>query len=326
MTFSRRQFVRILAGTVVLSGTGTSNAQAYPARVIKIIVPASPGGIVDVEVRRLAVHLAKALGQPVIIDNRPGASNTIGTAMGAKAAPDGYTLTWGSTSALSSAPALMSNLPFDPQKDFEPVIQYARVPAVLVVSPSLGVRDLPALVALAKRRPGQLNYASNGPAASLHIMGELLKTTVAIDIVHVPYKAAAQSLLAVLGNETQLAFDFPITSAPHVRSGKLVPILLTGSERVPILPDVPTAAEVGYPQLEVMFFGGLLAPAGTPKEIVSRLNSEMQKIIRTPEIVESMRSTGTVSGGGSPEEFRKVISDELVRWRQIIKVTGVKAE
>jgi len=305
---------------------GASRAQDYPSRVVKIIVPTSPGGIVDVEVRRLAVHLARALGQPIIIDNRPGASNTIGTAVGAKAAPDGHTLTWGSTTALSTAPVLVPNLPYDPVKDFAPVIEYARVPALLVINSSLGVRDLQGLVALAKNRPGQLNYASNGPAGSLHIMGELLKVTLGIDIVHVPYKAAAPALLSILGNETQLGFDFPVTSAPHIRSGKLVPLFITGPDRAPNLPDVPTAAEVGYPQLEVIFFGGLLAPAGTSREIVLRLNSEMAKIMRTPEIVDSLRSTGAVAPGGSPEDFRKVIGEELVKWRRIIKVTGVRME
>jgi tripartite-type tricarboxylate transporter receptor subunit TctC len=162
------------------------HSQAYPSRVIKIIVPASAGGIVDVEVRRLSLKLAQALGQPVVIDNRPGASNTIGTAVGANAPPDGYTLTWGSTSALSVAPALMPDLPYDPVKAFEPIVQYARVPAVLVVNPSLGVRDVKALIALAKSRPGRLNYASNGPAGSLHVMGELLKVTLGVDIVYVP--------------------------------------------------------------------------------------------------------------------------------------------
>jgi tripartite-type tricarboxylate transporter receptor subunit TctC len=246
--------------------------------------------------------------------------------VGAKAAPDGYTLTWGSTSALSTAPALMPNLPFDALKDFDPVIEYARVPAVLVVNPSLGVRDLQGLVALARKRPGQLNYASNGPAASLHIMGELLKATVDIDIVHVPNKAAAQSLLSILANETQLGFDFPVTATPHIRSGKLVPIFLTGAERVPVLPDVPTAVEVGYPQLEVGFFGGLLAPAGTPREIVLRLHAEMRKTMQIPEIVEAMRSTGTTLAGGSPEDFRRVIAEESVKWRRIVKITGVRME
>jgi tripartite-type tricarboxylate transporter receptor subunit TctC len=303
-----------------------AQAQGYPSRVVKIIVPASPGGIVDVEVRRLAVHLSRGLGQPVIIDNRPGASNTIGTAAGAHAPADGYTLTWGSTTALSTAPALMPNLPYDPLKDFEPIIQYARNPALLVINPSLGVRDLQGLVTLAKKRPGQLNYASNGPAASLHIMGELLKATLGIDIVHVPYKAAAPALLSILANETQLGFDFPVTSTPHIRSGKLTALFVTGPERVSSLPDVPTAAELGHPQLEVIFFGGPLAPAGTSKEIVLRLNAEMLKITRIPEIIESMRTTGTVAPGGSPDDFRKVIAEELVKWRRIIKLTGVKME
>jgi tripartite-type tricarboxylate transporter receptor subunit TctC len=218
------------------------------------------------------------------------------------------------------------NLPYDPVKDFEPVIQYARGPALLVINPSLGVRDLQGLVALAKKRPGQLNYASNGVAGSLHIMGELLKITLGIDIVHVPYKAQAPALLSILANETQLGFDFPYTTASHIRSGKLTPLFLTGPERAPNLPDVPTAAEVGYPQLEVIFFSGLLAPAGTSKEIVLRLNSEMAKIMRIPEIVDSLHNGGAVAPGGSPEDFRNVIAEELVKWRRIVKVTGVKMD
>jgi len=316
----------MLPGAMTIGAMQAAQAQDYPSRVVKIIVPTSPGGIVDVEVRRLAVHLARALGQPVIVDNRPGASNTIGTAIGAKAPPDGYTLTWGSTTALSTAPVLMPNLPYDPIKDFEPVIHYARVPALLVINPSLGVRDLQGLVELAKKRPGQLNYASNGPAGSLHIMGELLKVSLGIDIVHVPYKAAAPALLSILANETQLGFDFPVTSAPHIRSGKLTALFVTGPERVSGLPDVPTAREVGFPQLEVIFFGGPLAPAGTPREIVLRLNSEVGKIIRLPEIVESMHSTGAVAPGGSPEDFRRVLAEELEKWRRIVKVTGVRMD
>ncbi len=326
MNRQRRQIIRTLAATLAIGPVCVARAQAYPSRMIKIIVPASAGGIVDVEVRRLSVHLTQALGQPVIIDNRPGASNTIGTAAGAKAAPDGYTLTWGSTSALSAAPALMPNLPFDPLTDFAPIVQYARVPAVLVVNPSLGVRDVKGLIALARSRPGRLNYASNGPAGSLHVMGELLKVALGVDIVHVPYKAAAQSLSSILANETQLGFDFPVTCAPHIRAGKLVGLFLTGRERVPLIPDVPTASEIGYPQLELILFGGLLAPAGTPSEIIARLNSEMLKILRSPDIVASMQSTGTQAGGGSPEDFRKVIADELVKWREIVKITGVTME
>jgi tripartite-type tricarboxylate transporter receptor subunit TctC len=303
-----------------------AHAQTYPTRLIKIIVPSAPGGIVDVEVRRLAPHLARALGQPVIVDNRPGASNTIGTGVGAKAAPDGYTLTWGTTSPLSIAPVLVPDLPYDPLKDFEPIVQYGQNPAVLVINASLGVRDVPGLVALARSRPGQLNYASNGPAGSLHIMGELVKVTLGIDIVHVPYKAVAQSLLSVVANETQLAFDFPVTCASHIRAGKLVGLFVTGTERVPLIPDVPTAAEIGYPQLVVILVGGLLAPARTPKDIVLRLNAEMLKIMRTPDIAASMHNTGIQVVGGSPDDFRRVIADELIKWRRMVKITGAKME
>jgi tripartite-type tricarboxylate transporter receptor subunit TctC len=316
----------MLSAAVAAGAVRSAQAQNYPSRVVKIIVPWPAGGFVDVEVRRLAVHLARTLGQPVIIDNRAGASGTIGTAVGAQALPDGYTLTWGSTTPLSTAPVLVPTLPYDPIKDFEPVIQYVRNPAVLVINPSLGVRDLQGLVARARKRPGQLNYASIGPASSLHIMGELLKVTLGIDVVHVPYKGVAPALLSILANETQLGFVFPVNSAPHIRSGKLTALFVTGPERVSSLPDVPTATEVGYPDLEVIFFGGLLAPAGTSTEIVLRLNSEMNKITRIPEIVESMHSTGAATPGGSPDDFRKVISKELVKWRRIVKVTGVKME
>ena len=319
----RRQIVRAFAAGFATSRLRMAYAQTYPTRVIKIIVASAPGGIVDVEVRRLAPYLSQALGQPVIIDNRPGASNTIGTAVGAKAAPDGYTLTWGTTSPLSLAPALMPNLPYDPLRDFEPIVQYGENPALLVVNGALGVRDVPGLIKLAKSRPGQLNYASNGPAGSLHILGELLKLTLGIDIVHVPYKAVAESLLSVAANETQLAFDFPVTSAPHIRSGKVVGLFVTGTERVPLIPDVPTTVEIGYPQMVVTLVGGLLAPAGTPKDIVQRLNSEMLKIMRNPDIVASMHSTGIRPVGGSPEHFRKVIADELVKWQRMVKITGV---
>ena len=326
MDRDRRRIVRAAAGAFAVSSLRLAQAQTYPTRPIKIIVPSAPGGIVDVEVRRLAPYLSQALGQPIVIDNRPGASNTIGTAVGAKAPPDGYTLTWGSTSPISIAPELMPNLPYDPLKDFEPIVQYGKNSAVLVVNGSLGVRDVPSLIALAKSRPGQLNYASNGPAGSLHIMGELLKITLGIDIVHVPYKAIAQSLLSVVANETQLAFDFPVTSAPHIRSGKVAGLFITGTERVPLIADVPTAVEIGYPELVVMFVGGLLAPAGTPRDIVLRLNSEMLKLMRNPDIVASMHSTGIQPAGGSPDDYRRAMADERVRWRRMVQITGVKLE
>jgi tripartite-type tricarboxylate transporter receptor subunit TctC len=220
----------------------------------------------------------------------------------------------------------MPHLPYDPLKDFEPIVQYGQNPALLVVNRSLGVRDVPDLVKLAKSRPGQLNYASNGPAGSLHILGELLKITFGIDIVHVPYKAVAESLLSVAANETQLAFDFPVTSAPHIRSGKVVGLFVTGTERVPLVPDVPTAVEIGYPQMVIILVGGLLAPAGTPRDIVLRLNSEIVKIMRKPDIVASMNSTGIRPVGGTPEDFRKVIAEERVKWQQLVRITGVKME
>ncbi len=326
MNRRRRLLVQACAAALAMKHIPISFAQAYPGRPIKIIVPASAGGITDVEVRRLAPHLSKALGQPVIIDNRPGASNTIGTAMGAKAPPDGYTLTWGSFSGFSVAPALMANLPYDPVKDFEPVAHYGRVPMVLVVHPSLGVTSVQDLIAMAKSKPGQLNYASNGPAASMHVMGELFKLTAGVNILHVPYKAAAPALVSVLANETQMCFDFPVTCTQHVKAGKLKALMVTSRKPIPVLPVVPAAAQAGYPQLELMLWGGLLAPRGTPKDIVLRLNSEMLKIARMPEMIAIRESMGSEAGVDSPEEFQQVIVEELAKWRHIIKTTGIKME
>jgi tripartite-type tricarboxylate transporter receptor subunit TctC len=220
----------------------------------------------------------------------------------------------------------MPKLPYDPLEDFEPIALYGRVPFLLVVNALLGVRDLDQLAALAKQKPGQLNYASNGPAGSLHVMGELLKATLGLDIVHVPYKGVAPALLSVLANETQLIFDFPVTAAPHIRAGKLKGLLVTGTNRVPILTDVRTAREVGYPKLEVMASGGLMAPTGTPRDVILRLNVEMRKIMHTPSIATHRTEIGAELGGGSPEDFSKTIYEELAKWREIIRTTGVKID
>jgi len=262
----------------------------------------------------------------VVVDNRPGANNTIGMALLAKAPPDGYTIGFGSTSPLSSAPAMMQQVPYDPIKDFEPITQYARSPMVLVVNSALGVRSVAQLITLAKQKPGQLNYASNGPASSLHVMGELFRQAVGIDVLHVPYKAIAQSLTAILANEAQFGFDFALTCAQHVKAGKLNALFTTGEKRIPVLPDVPTAEEVGYSQLKLILMGGFLAPAGTSKAIIARLNAELAKILHSAEVKAEIEKNGDEAVGNSPEEFREVIIAELARWKQIVAQTGVKME
>ncbi len=241
----RRRLILKASTLIALGGRWcVAGAERYPNRPIKIVVPSVAGGILDVEVRRIAQRLAKALGQAVVIDNRPGASNTIGATGVAQAAADGYTLLTAGNSAMAIAPALMPQLAYHPTKHFEPIIQNVRGPAVLVCNPSLGVRTVQELIALARAKPGKLAYASNGVASLLHLLSEILCKTAGVEMLHVPYKGTGVTLISIMANETQIGFDFPPTSVAHVKAGKLTALLVTSHKRVPLLPDVPTASEM----------------------------------------------------------------------------------
>lgn len=241
----------------------------------------------------------------------------------AKAPPDGYTLGFGSTSALAAAPAIMANVPYDPIKDFQPITQTARVASVLLVNTSLNVRTISELVAYAKANPGKLSYGSNGPGGASHVFAEIFCKSTGVDILHVPYKSQAPMLMAMLGNEIQMGFDYPVTATQHVKSGKLRALMVTGSRRVPQLADVPTAAQAGLPDLEIYASGGILAPAGTPKDIVAKLHAVLVKILRTPDMIAHYEETGNETVANTPEEFRDHIAAELKRWRQFAKRTGI---
>jgi tripartite-type tricarboxylate transporter receptor subunit TctC len=324
---NRRRLV-LKASTLIAPGGHWSLARAetYPARSIKIVVPSGAGGSLDVEVRRIAQLLAKALGQGVIVDNRPGGSYVIGTTAVARAAPDGYTLLAGSNTSISVAPVLMPKLAYHPLKNFEPVIQTAKIPAVLVINPTLGVRTVRDLISLAKAQPGKLAYASNGVASLLHLMTVVFCQTAGVEMLHVPYKGTGMTVTSIISNETQLGFDYPATSVAHIKAGKLAALLVTGKQRVPLLPDVPTAAELGLEEVEFLGWGGLLAPAGTPKHIVARLNSEVRGVLKLPEIRAHYERIGGEAVGNSPEEFRVFIASDLARMERIVKLTGVKME
>lgn len=291
-----------------------------------MIIPWPPGSIVDVQARRIGEQLARALRQPVVIDNRPGASGTIGLALAAKAPPDGYTLTLGSTSNLAASPAMGAPLDYHPVNSFEPITLFAWTPFVLVANPSLGVRDVQQLVALAKAKPGAVAYASSGPTSTARVLGLLLERDASIRLLHVPYKGSAQALLAALSNEVALAFDFADTCGPHVKAGKLRPLLVTGPRRVPLLPEVPTAVEAGVPGIELLAWGGFLAPKGTPKEIVGRLNREIAGIVHAPAMRAELGRAGWEVVAGSPEAFADVLAREQVKWAGIVQATGIRVE
>jgi tripartite-type tricarboxylate transporter receptor subunit TctC len=278
-------------------------------------------------VRQIAQRLTKSLGQPVVVDNRPGASGSIGVALGARAAPDGYTLTLISVNDSAIAPALTPTLPYDPLRDFEPIVQVTRTPLVLLANPSLNVRTLADLTALAKARPNQLMYASNGAATTHHFAGELLCKSSGISMKHVPYKGAAPALMAMVAGHTPVGFDFAGTAAPQVQAGKLRALLVTGGKRVPLLPDVPTASEVGPQDLDaIVSWGGFAAPKGTPVAIRDRLNAEFVKALREPELKADFARSGTEPVGSAPDEFAAFLKAEQARWVRMIRLTGVKLE
>jgi tripartite-type tricarboxylate transporter receptor subunit TctC len=217
----------------------------------------------------------------------------------------------------------MTSIPYDPIKDFQPITQTARVASVLLVNSALNVRTVSDFVAYAKANPGKLNYGSNGPGGTSHVLGEMFCKSTGVDLLHVPYKSQAPMLMGMLGNEVQMAFDYPVTAAQHVKSGKLRALMVTGSKRVPLLPDVPTAAQVGLPDLEIYATGGILAPTGTPKEIVNRLHAELVKILRAQDMIAHYEETGNEAVANTPEEFRNHIAAELRRWKLIAKRTRV---
>jgi tripartite-type tricarboxylate transporter receptor subunit TctC len=302
-------------------------AKNYPSKPIRLIVPWPPGGIADIRARQVADRLSKGLGQAVVVDNRPGASGSIGVALGARAAPDGHTVTLITVNDSAIAPALNPTLPYDVLRDFEPIVQIARTALVLLANPALNVRTAADLAALAKASPGQLIYASNGSATTHHIAGEVLCRDLGIVMKHVPYKGAAPALMAILAGHTPLGFDFGSTAAPHVKAGKLHALLVTGGKRVPLLPDVPTASEAGLQELDALIsWGGYAVPKGTSRAIRDRLNAEFVKALREPGLEADFERGGMEVVASSPEEFGAFIKSEQARWARIIKLVDVKIE
>jgi tripartite-type tricarboxylate transporter receptor subunit TctC len=326
MKLNRRHLIVVVVAGLIGAALSEASAGKYPERPIKVIVPYSAGGITDVQVRRVAERLGPALGQPVIVENRPGASGTIGLAAGATARPDGYTLMLGSTSNLVVSPALGVPIAYDPVKSFDPIILFGSTPMVFLAHPSLGVQTVAELVAVAKAKPGALSYGTGGATTTAHLIGEVFKESASIELLHVPYKGTTPALIAVLANEVPLGIDFPDTCAAHVAAGKLRALMVTGSRRVGLLAGVPHAVETGYPQLDILAWGGFLAPSGTPKEVLDLLNREIAKILASPETREQLNKAGWEIGGGSPEQFRTFIKAEQLKWGGVVKLAGVRIE
>ena len=302
--------------------------QSYPNRPIKLIVPYPAGGSFDMIGRVVAQEMAKLLGQQVIVDNRAGAGARIGIEATSKAQPDGYTIGFGSLSPLSIAPSLYTKLPYDPIKSFEPISMVGSAPFLVVVNASVPANSLRQLVDLEKSNPGKLNFATVGAGTVLHFYGEHFNAVTGSKLVHIPFKGAAPALIALLSGDVQVMFDqLASFQLPNIQSGKLRALAVTGPARLPQLPGVPTAAEAGFPGLEESVWFGLIAPTGTPKEVVRLLNADVKKALAAKEVVEILvNNNGLVLGGGSPEEFAATIKNDIAKWANIVKSTGFKPE
>jgi tripartite-type tricarboxylate transporter receptor subunit TctC len=297
----------------------------YPQRAIKLIVPFPPAGATDIVGRIVAQKLGERLGQPVVVENRPGAGGSIGSDLAAKSAPDGYTLLMATSSTHSIGPALQK-LPYDPIKDFAAITHVADVPNVLVVSPKLPVANLKELIAYAKERPGKLNFASSGIGTIVHLNGELFKMLTGLDIVHVPYKGTALSIPDLANGSVAMLFDSLASAMPNIKSGTVKPLALNATRRSQLLPDVPTLAEAGLPAFDRYTWFGMFAPAGTPTEIVRRLQTEVVGALKAPDLRERFDAVGAEPVGSTPEQFVERIRSDGVRWAEVIKAGNVKVQ
>ena len=318
----------VLAGiaAATVSGAGPVPAQSYPVKPVRVVVPQAPGAQSEIFARLLGQKIGESLGQPLVNDPRPGAGGAIGAEVAARAAPDGYTLLFATNSTHGSNPVLYAKLPYDAVKDFAPVALTVGMPYVLSVHPSLPAANLKQLIALAKARPGQLHYASAGNGSTHHLSGELLKSRARIDIVHVPYKGGPPATVAVAGGEVSMLFNTVGSVHLNVKSGRLRGIGVAAAARSEALPDVPTMAEAGLPGFQMSSWFGLLAPAGTPRPIITRLNAETIKALNTPEIKSATATMGASVMAGTPEQFGDHIKSEIARIGEIVKTAGIKAE
>ena len=313
------------AGWAGAQSTSTSSGQAYPAKPVRLIAPSSPGSGVDIVARFYAQKLSAQIKQQVVVENRAGAGANIGAEIAAKAPPDGYTLFMG-TPAHTINPSLYRRLNYDILRDFVPISQVSSGQYVAVVHPALPVKTLQQLIALAKARPGQLNYGSAGNGNATHLAAELFRTLAGVDIVHVPYKGSGPALIDLVGGQMQIMFSNLTAALPHMKSAKLRALAVTGDKRTPIVPELPTVAESGLAGYAVVSWFGLLAPAGTPQEIITRLNSETNTAMRAPDMKERLAAEGADPMAGSATEFAALLKTEIAKWARVVRQAGIAPE
>jgi tripartite-type tricarboxylate transporter receptor subunit TctC len=303
---------------------GTASAQGYPNRPIKIICSFPPGGGTDFLARLLAQKLTERWGQSVIVDNRPGGNGAIGARAGATADPDGYTLYVGSSDHFVMGPHLIQNLPFDPLKDFVPVTSLANQHAILVVHPSVPANTLKEFVALAKTKPGAINYSSSGNGTFVHLAGELFQGMAGVKLTHIPYKGSGPAIAALLaGDDVTVSFAGMASIVPQIKAGKVRPLAITAPKRTAVLPDVPTTGEEGYPDLLIYSWNGIFVPVGTPRDIINKVSEEINSVLRTPDVIGRFAAVGVEPVGGTPAQFAASFKADYERWGKIIKDVGI---
>jgi tripartite-type tricarboxylate transporter receptor subunit TctC len=312
-------------GAIVAPGLARAEPADWPARPIRFILPFPPGGGTDILGRLIAERLTAGLGQPVVTENRGGAGGNVGAEAAAKSPPDGYTIVLVAPS-LAISPSLYSKLNYDPVKDFAPVSLVATVPNVMITNPSVPAATLKEFIALAKSKPGEMNFGSGGSGTSNHLAGELFNIVAGVKLVHVPYKGVNLAMQDVLSGRVQLVFIGIPAAAPHIKAGKLRALALASAQRSAVLPDVPTADEAGLPEFEVTTWYGILAPAGTPRPVVARLNGELGKIMHSPELKDRLEALATDPLTSTPEEFADLIRREIAKWSEVVREAGLKAD
>ena len=320
----RRTFVASTLAAVALPAS--AQPQPWPSKPIKLVVPYAPGGTTDVVARMVAEYLGKQLGQNIIVDNKPGKGAMVGTALVAKAAPDGYSVVTVIAAHAANATLYQNKLPFDPVKSFAPVSLAVVAPLILTVNNNFAPKNVKELIDYAKKYPGKISFGSSGIGAAAHLTTELFKQTTGVDMVHIPYKGTAPALAGLMGTDIQVLVDVPSTLMPHVRGGKVRAIAMFSAQRVPGAQEVPTIVESGGPLIEASTWLLFLAPAGTPKAIVDRLSQEASKVIQSPEMRARFDQLGIFPGGGTPEQASKFLADEIAKWSKVITTAGVKAE
>lgn len=321
--FTRLAGAAVAAGLVLAAGDAT--AQAWPNKTVRILVPFPAGGSADTLARLLGQKMSEHLGQPFVVENRPGAGGNIGTDAAAKAPPDGYTVLM-TPSSFASQPSLYPNLSWDPVRDFVPVALIATTPNILVVNPSVPAHSVKELIALAKSQPGKLNYASGGVGATNHLAGELFKRMTGTDIVHVPYRGNPLAVIDVMNGQVAMMLDFMITSLPHVKEGRLRALAVTGAKRSPQVPDLPTVAEAGVPGYEASTWFAVMAPKGTQAAVVTKLNAELNAALKLPEVQQRLDQLGAEPLGGTPDDVTRLLKAEITKWADVIKAANIHVE